>query len=158
MDTLQVGVNEKRITALNDLIRINNDRYEGYTTAAKENRHADLDILFKDFAHKSKNYALRLTEHVVKCAGSPETGTTNSGKLYRMWMDLKAVVTRDDRKAILSSCEFGEDAALKMYDKVMNDEELSFETEVTDLLRMQRSELQMAHDKIKMLRENAKKI
>ena len=37
---------QKTATAVNDLIVINNDRYEGYKTAASETKDSDLKSMF----------------------------------------------------------------------------------------------------------------
>jgi len=70
-------------------------------------------------------------------------------------MDLKAAVTSNDRKAILSSCEFGEDAAKKHYqDALEHSEDIAHEA--LEIVRKQSAELQKAHDRIKALRDAAK--
>ncbi len=45
-------------------------------------------------------------------------GTTEMGKIYRAWMDVKAVFTGENRHTILSNCEAGEDATQKAYKKL----------------------------------------
>ena len=47
-------------SALNDLIVINNDRCEGYRTAAKETEDAELKTLFNDFSAQSEKFATEL--------------------------------------------------------------------------------------------------
>ena len=79
--------------------------------------------------------------------------TKNSGKLYRVWMDLKAAVTGKDRKAILSSCEFGEDRAKATYDAVLEHTE-DIPTEALAIISKQRAALQKGHDTVKTLRDN----
>ncbi|MBC8046597.1 MAG: PA2169 family four-helix-bundle protein [Fimbriimonadaceae bacterium] len=155
---METKINEKRIAALNDLIRINNDRYDGYNTAAKESKHGDLDSIFLDYAQKSRGYATKLSQYVREAGGTPEEGTTTSGKFYRAWMDVKAALTGKDRKAILSSCEFGEDVALKTYDAVIETTDLNFPKEVLDTIFAQKSELKIAHDRIKELRDSEKEV
>ena len=58
---------------------------------------------------------MALATEVAALGDDIEKGTTNSGKIYRAWMDVKAAFTGHDRKAILASCEFGEDAAQAAY-------------------------------------------
>jgi uncharacterized protein (TIGR02284 family) len=141
-------------TSVNSLIIINNDRYEGYKKAAEETNDADLKALFNRFSLQSKGWSESLRAFADK--DEPEENeTTNSGKLYRVWMDVKAAITAKDRKAILSSCEYGEDVAKKTYDEVMEHSD-SLPTEVMDIIRKQRSELQQAHDEVKALRDAAK--
>ena len=52
---------EKTAETLNDLIIINNDRYEGYQKAMEQTNDADLKNLFSTFSNQSKanNAALR---------------------------------------------------------------------------------------------------
>jgi uncharacterized protein (TIGR02284 family) len=110
--------NEKVIGILNDLIQINNDRIVGYEKAIDElkDEDADLKTLFHRYTQDSKEFATELTYEVTRLGGNPSDGTTNSGKIYRVWMDLKAAITGKDRQTILNNCEFGEDAAQKAYD------------------------------------------
>src|SRR2546421_9780279 len=123
-------INENLTGVLNDLIRINNDRIEGYKRAAKEADDSDVDLkaLFNRMADESRQYVAELTREVIKLGGEPATGTTASGKIYRAWMDVKATFTGKDREALLASCEFGEDAAQKAYQEALtSDETLSID-------------------------------
>ena len=147
--------NEAMIAALNSLITINNDRYEGYTTAAKESKDMDLDKQFFESAGKSKMYAGKLAQYVRELGGEPSEGTTNSGKLYRIWMDVKAAIVAKDRAAILSSCEFGEDAALKAYEEVKENTDLQFPADYIATINSQEMEIRLDHDRIKAMRDAA---
>jgi uncharacterized protein (TIGR02284 family) len=149
-----MATNDNLVTVLNDLIRINNDRVVGYEKAADEARDIDVDLraIFTRMSEESRQYAAELTQEVVKLGGKPETGTTNSGKIYRAWMDVKATFTGNDRKSILASCEFGEDAAQKAYDAALTtDEELP--SDVRQLIANQKASLKTSHDVIKKYRD-----
>ncbi len=146
--------NEKLITVLNDLIEINNDRVNGYEKAAEETKDKDVDLqaAFQKYANDSRGYAAELTQEVRRLGGDPETGTTNSGKLYRVWMDVKAIFSGKDRQAILENCEFGEDAAQKAYKAALaSDAEIDADTR--QLITEQQAELKSAHDTIKAWRD-----
>lgn len=145
--------NEKILGALNDLIRINNDRIDGYEKAAEEAKKIDVDIqaMFHRFAQESREYAAELKQWVIKNGGDPAEDTTTSGKIYRVWMDLKAFVTGKDRKAILASCEFGEDAAQKAYDEALKSDYLT--PEVREVIKKQKSQLKKSHDIVKKYRD-----
>ncbi|WP_341905281.1 hypothetical protein [Fluviicola taffensis] len=71
-------------------------------------------------------------------------------------MDVKAALTSKDRKAILNSCEFGEDAALKTYEGEIDSDVLSG-VELLPLVKEQHSKIKAGHDKIKQLRDAAAK-
>jgi uncharacterized protein (TIGR02284 family) len=145
---------EKVAGILNDLIEINNDRIVGYEKAIDElkEENEDLRPLFQRYMQESAQYKAELTTEVTRLGAEPADGTTNSGKIYRVWMDLKAVVTGKDRKTVLENCEFGEDAAQKAYDMALNsDEEL--EPTVRDLIVRQKAQLRVGHDEVKALRD-----
>ncbi len=152
--------NEKLVEELNDLIEINNDRINGYEKAADESKDRDVDLqaIFHKMADESRTYKAELTEEVRRLGGDPEsTSTTNSGKLYRVWMDVKAIFTGKDRQAILENCEFGEDAAQKAYNMALaSDAEMSAETR--NLITDQQSKLKTSHDLIKKYRDAHKMV
>src|SRR5215831_16692231 len=104
---------EKNAEILNDLIKVNSDRSKGYEKAAKETKDRDVDLrgLFTEMADESRMYSEELERYVKSVGNTPAEGTTVYGDVYRAWMDVKATFTGKDRKAILASCEFGEDAA-----------------------------------------------
>ena len=146
--------NERTAEVLNDLIQINNDRIEGYERASKETAPGDADLraIFDNMAAESRSYVNELTRHVAISGNEPADGTTVKGKIYRAWMDVKATFSGKDRKAILASCEYGEDAAQKAYDEALaTDAELP--TEIRQLITEQKSKLRSSHDKIKKMRD-----
>lgn len=148
--------NDKVIGILNDLIRINHDRIVGYEKAVDELKDgdADLRILFQRYTTESKQFINELNHEVTRLGGEPADGTTNSGKIYRVWMDLKAAVTGHDRKTVLNNCEFGEDAAQKAYDMALNSD-IELEAPLRELIVKQKAQLKVGHDEVKRLRDMA---
>jgi uncharacterized protein (TIGR02284 family) len=146
--------NRKAIGVINDLIQINNDRVVGYEKAIDElkDEDADLKTLFHRYTQDSKQFATELTHEVTRLGGEPSDGTTNSGKVYRVWMDLKAAITGKDRKTILDNCEFGEDAAQKAYDMALNSD-VDLEAPLRELIIKQKAALRVGHDEVKRLRD-----
>jgi len=146
--------NSKITGLLNDLIQINNDRIVGYEKAIEElkTEDADLRTLFHRYIQESKQYVGDLTQEVSRLGGDAADGTTNSGKVYRVWMDLKAVVTGHDRKTVLANCEFGEDAAQKAYDMALNSD-TEVDAPIRDLIVRQKTQLKVGHDEVKRLRD-----
>jgi len=149
-----MNVNEKTSEVLNDLIRINNDRITGYERAVKESAESDADLkaLFTNMADESRQYVNELSTYVARTGEEPADGTTVSGKIYRAWMDVKATFTGKNRKAILASCEYGEDAAQKAYDSALaSDAEIP--TEIRKVIMDQKTSLKRSHDKIRAMRD-----
>ena len=145
---------EKTTEVLNDLVKINNDRIAGYQKAIQESKteDADLKVLFSNMIRESEQYKAALTSEIMALGDPVDSGTTNSGKIYRAWMDIKAVFTGHDRKSILENCEFGEDAAQKAYKTALQDEDLT--AEIRALILEQQVSLRASHDKIKALRDS----
>lgn len=146
--------NNDLIEVLNDLIQINNDRVVGYEKAAKELSAADVDLkaIFSQMSAESRKYTTELSAEVGRLGGDPTTSTTASGKIYRAWMDVKAVFTGKDRHAVLESCEFGEDAAQKAYDEALKSD-ATMGTDLRQLITNQKSSLRTSHDTIKKYRD-----
>jgi uncharacterized protein (TIGR02284 family) len=146
--------NENLVEVLNDLIKINNDRIDGYEKALEEVKDIDLDLrgLFQKMANESRENVAELSREVASLGGEIATGTTNSGKIYRVWMDIKATFTGHDRTSVLESCEYGEDAAQEAYeDALSTDADLS--VEIRQIITDQKSSLKESHDLIKKYRD-----
>jgi uncharacterized protein (TIGR02284 family) len=114
--------NQKKIDVFNTLIQINNDRFEGYETAFKETEEPDLKECFSQFMQTSQKCKQELVNEVTRLGGVSTESTRLAGKLFRVWMDVKAAITGKDRKEILHSCEYGENVALETYQNVLNNE------------------------------------
>ncbi len=145
---------EELVSVLNDLIQINNDRVVGYEKAANESKDSDMDLktTFTEMADQSRKYAAELTQEVGRLGGDASTDTTISGKVYRVWMDLKAAITGKDRESILGSCEYGEDVAQRAYDAAL-ESDAYMSTEIRQLISNQKSNLKTSHDLIKKYRD-----
>ena len=142
--------NEKLTETLNGLIEINNDRVNGYEKAIEETKDLDIDLktIFNGMASESRKYAGELSKIVSETGGTPADGTTNSGKVYRVWMDIKTMFSGHSRQSLLELCEFGEDAAQKAYREALaSDAEISAETR--QLITGQQEKLKTSHDLIK---------
>ena len=144
---------ENQARLLNDLILINNDRVVGYQKAMEELKaeDSDLKLLFQEKVNQSNGFKSELTQKVIETGNKVETGTTNAGKVYRVWMDVKAFFGGSDRKVILDNCEDGEDAALAAYNDALTTEGLS--PQARTLLTNHLAALNISHDKIKALRD-----
>jgi uncharacterized protein (TIGR02284 family) len=144
---------ENSIDALNTLIQINNDRIEGYKTAAEETEESDLKTLFAQFSQTSQSCNAALISEVRKLGGTPIKGTKTTGKIYRVWMDFKALLTGKSRTSVLNSCEYGEQVALDTYRDVLikYSEDLSAEHQA--LLNGQSALIQDDHAQVRRLLE-----
>lgn len=145
--------NEKTVEVLNSLITINNDRIEGYETASKETDEQDLKNLFGQFIATSQKCRQELVLEVAALEGEIAEGTLTSGKFFRAWMDVKAALTGKDRKAILNSCEYGEDAALATYKEALEDHVVLLNTKQQSMISHQQTLIKADHNKVKLMRD-----
>ena len=146
--------NEKTIDILNSLVEINHDRIEGYKTAMDETKDdEDLKESFAKFQQTSFNCNQALEAQVLQLGGTVEEGTKNTGKIHRAWMDFKALVNGHDRKAILSSCEFGDETAMTMYKDILKDDIEHLSAEQQTMLQTQLALITSDYENVKMLME-----
>ena len=71
---------------------------------------------------ESRLIVSELSKLVLRQGEDMAEGTTIKGKIYRAWMDVKATFSGNNRKTILASCEFGEDAAQKAYAEALDED------------------------------------
>jgi uncharacterized protein (TIGR02284 family) len=143
--------NAKTIEVLNALITINNDRIEGYETASKETDEQELKTLFAHFSSTSQKCKSDLVGEVNRLGGTVAEGTLTSGKFFRVWMDVKAALSGKDSKAILNSCEYGEDVAKDTYKKTLENDSEYLNDEQQEMVIAQHALLVADHDKVKSM-------
>ncbi len=142
---------------LKDLIKINNDRIEGYIKAIEDtpSEETSLISLFRQMIEQSEGYVQELQALVQSRGGKQPnhfTDTTNMGKIYRLWMDIRSGLQGHRPETVLDLCEFGEDAALKAYKEAL-ESDATFDADVRSLVFRQETELRDAHDTIKAQRD-----
>lgn len=148
-----MAIIDKQSRLLNDLILINNDRVTNYRKAEEELKKEDADLiqLFQEKVEQSNNFIDELTQKVTEAGHKVESGTTNAGKIYHVWMDVKAFFGGFNRKIILDNCVVGEDAALSAYNDALTSEGLS--PEIRSLLTQHHADLIVSYNKVKALKE-----
>jgi uncharacterized protein (TIGR02284 family) len=150
---------EHQISALNDLIKINNDRIVGYEKALEGTTDDDLKALFLGYIEQSKDNKTELADKLHVLGGDPANSTTIAGKFYHAWIDVRAKFSKKDRHSILADCEYGEDVANSAYRSALDDKELIWKADdITTMLSNQLKTLKASHDNIRDLRDAAVKL
>lgn len=144
--------NEHQVAILNDLLKINLDRIEGYRRAINDSvDFPHLITLFRDMQIQSEGNIRELRNRINQIGGIVNDHTTLPGKIYHAWMEVRSAFSKTE-KTVLELCEFGEDAALKAYKMGLSgDGELDQITRTIFL--QQQGELKKSHDQIKSLRD-----
>ena len=154
---MRTNESENTNEILNDLIKINNDRIAGYERALSEMRNEDGDLrsTFEHMKAESEGYKSELVGYVNTHGGDVEDDTTIAGKIYRAWMEVKNVFTGGERKELLDSCEFGEDAAQRAYEAALSND-AQIDANARQLIEDQQRSLKESHDTIKRLRDSGR--
>lgn len=146
--------NEHLVEQVNKIIQTNIDRREGYEKAIDEIKDPSLKSLFRECCKQSNENVNELRQIVMQHGGTPIDNTSTSGNLFRVWMDIKSALAADNTKAVLQSCERGEDVALNAYSDVTNaSNEQSVGELVIATLNRQKEGILTMHDKVKTLRD-----
>jgi len=140
---------------IDDLIETLKDGQEGFKQAAESVKDPQLKSLFSEYSQQRARFAVELRskaqspdERESKMSGSA------AGALHRGWINLKSAVTQGDDHAILAECERGEDSAVEEFRKALND---NLSVPVQEMVSRQYAEIKQAHDRVKHLRDAAKK-
>jgi uncharacterized protein (TIGR02284 family) len=143
---------KETIEVLNDLIQINNDRIIGYEKAIHQTRQedSDLKILFASMVAESHRMKIALATEVQTLGAEIQQGTSTLGKIYRAWMEVKAMLNGHNRHTILAECESLEDATQEAYRSALSHELPAF---IRDLLSRQLDTLQASHEEVRTLRD-----
>lgn len=148
--------NKEIVDDLNELVKINNDRIQGYEKAIEDSEDAQLDDLFRHYVIQSQNFRSQLAEHIVRIDGtavSDATSTDISSKIHRAWIDIKAAITGKDKETVLSSVEFGESAAVESYKDAIEKDHIP--AYIKEDLQKQLTQLEEALTKVQGLKQAA---
>lgn len=143
--------NEHLVTQLNKIIQTNIDRREGYEKAIDEIREPQLKSLFEDCCRQSNENINELRQILIQHGGTPVTETSTAGDLYRVWMDVRSALSVNNTKAVLQSCERGEDVALNAYRDVTAEDPV--DGTALHVLKRQEDGIVTMHNRVKTLRD-----
>jgi uncharacterized protein (TIGR02284 family) len=141
------------ISVVENLIETCKDGQKGYQDAAQHAKRADLKSFLSEQSAERGRFAQELQIELSKL-GKPDKKVSGSvgGAMRRAWLDTKANLGGGD-KTILESVEAGEDTSKDTYRKALSG---ALPTSLMEIVRKQATSVQRAHDKVKMLRDEAK--
>jgi uncharacterized protein (TIGR02284 family) len=141
------------ISVVENLIETNRDAEKGYRDAAEHVKRPDLKGYFNEQNRERARFAQELQAELAKL-GKPDKKVSGSagGAIHRAWIDTKVALGGGD-KTILESVEAGEDKAKDTYNKALGG---ALPAALTEIVRRQAASVQLAHDKVRMLRDEAK--
>ncbi len=144
------------ISTINGLIETLKDGQEGFRQASEAVKDSQLKTLFGEYSLQRSKFAGELqNEAITMGEHNPENTSSTAGAMHRAWINIKSAITSGDDHAILAECERGEDSAVNEYKKAMEEEERS--STIRETISRQYADVKNAHDRIKELRDAAKK-
>jgi uncharacterized protein (TIGR02284 family) len=111
--------NEEVISTLNDLIETSKDGEAGFRTCAEDVTDSQIKVFFSNRAQSCAAAVIELQDLVRAYGGDPENSSSLGGALHRRWVDIKALITGMDDKAVINECERGEDVAVASYRRAL---------------------------------------
>ncbi len=139
---------------LNDLVKICLDGEKGFAEAANRLKDSPLKAELMDYSNQRRDFAADLNALVARDGDTPSQSGDLSAGLHRAWIDVKAVFTGNDPHAILAECERGEDSAVAAFEKAL---ESGLTGDSLQLVQSQSVAVKRTHDRVKALRDAAKK-
>jgi len=135
------------------LVDISRDGLEGFKTCAEDVDDAALRMYFQNRAQGCLEAVRTLSAEVRKYGGEPDATGSTAGALHRVWVDIKAAISKNDNVAVLEECERGEAAALIAYEDALREE---MPGDLRALLENQYEGARRNHDRIRQLRDTAR--
>jgi uncharacterized protein (TIGR02284 family) len=140
---------------IDNLIETLKDGQEGFKQAAEGVKDPPLKAVFDEYSRQRARFAVELRSK-AQSADERESEMSGSaaGALHRGWINLKSALTRGDDHSILAECERGEDSAVEEFRKALNN---GLSAPVQEIVSRQYVQIKEAHDRVKNLRDTAKK-
>jgi len=143
------------LSTINNLIETLKDGEKGFKEAADAVRDPQLKSLFQQYSQQRHRFASELQAQAQSLGESkPGKSSSAAGAMHRAWINLKSAVTSGNDKAILAECERGEDSALHEYEEAIQD---GLTGAAREIVARQFTEIKSAHDRVRNLRDTAKK-
>lgn len=138
---------DELIACLNDLIETSRDGEKGFHSAAEHVKDEGLKAYFRRCSYQRAQFASELQAEVRQLGGDATQTGSVSGAFHRGWMNIKAAITGGD-EAILSECEWGEDSAMRNYERVLKQ---NLPPNVLPVVKHQYTQIKDAHNRIRNL-------
>jgi uncharacterized protein (TIGR02284 family) len=138
------------VSALQELIQVNIDSRDGFRQAAQALEDLTLRSAFEQLAQDRDVQADELARYVAWNGELPRREGSFAATVHRTWMSIREMLSSDDRHAMLSEAERGEDAIKSAYEKALKSGPGSA---MNDVLLRHYAAVKASHDRIRDLRD-----
>jgi uncharacterized protein (TIGR02284 family) len=141
-------------STLETLLDVCRDGSKGYETAASAVKDPVLKAELMQYSMQRDEFALQLEDAIGELGDPISEHGSMTGSLHRAWIGVKSALTSHDSHAVLAECERGEDSAVDAYAHAMSHEMPPL---IHDIVEAQYDAIRRVHDRIKNLRDAAKR-
>lgn len=140
--------NSEILKIIVDLTETAKDGAEGYRLAAEATEDLDLQTILIAYGQQRQAFVSEL--HGLAAAHGGDTDTSGSvvGTLHRGWLNLKQAISSNDRAAILTECQRGDEHAVESYEDALN---TPLPEDILAVVRLQLTEIRSVLEKISHL-------
>lgn len=141
---------QETIAQLQELIQLNIDSRDGFRHAAEQLDDVTLCSAFEQIAQDRDMQAEELARYVSINGEHARREGSVAASLHRTWIDIRTMLTSDDRYAMLAEVERGEDTIKKAYEDALKS---TAGSAMNDVLLQQYSDVKATHDRMRDLRD-----
>ena len=141
------------VRQLQDLIQANIDSRNGFRHAAEAVDDLTLESAFDQLANDRDAQADELARFVSWSGEIPRREGSISAAVHRVWMNIREMLSTDDRYAILCEAERGEDSIKAAYEDALK---TIPGADLRDVLMRQYAAVKASHDHIRDLRDGCR--
>lgn len=124
---------------------------KGYNECSERTNSLVLSALFNQKANQRYHFGHEIKDLILEFGEQPTKGGTTTGKLHRLWLDIKAILSTDQEEKILEEIERGDGQALEDYNRFLNENELP--QKVRMIISRQRDQIKSTLHNIERLEE-----
>lgn len=147
-----ITMSDETLDALKSLIQANLDSRDGFRHAAEHIEEESLASAFAEIADQRAEQAEELQHFVSLNEREPRAEGSWAASVHRGWVQIRELLSRNDRRAVLAECERGEDRIKSAYEHALRSITGS---PVNDLLQRHYVAVKRTHDAVRDLRDAA---
>ncbi|WP_162913280.1 PA2169 family four-helix-bundle protein [Rhodospirillaceae bacterium SYSU D60014] len=111
---------DERQIALNDVIVACKDAADGYDDAADASGEPELAALFRTYGRRRREVAAELETHIRDLGDLPRNPDADAETIERLFTQLKAILSADERATLLEERERGEVEIGRLVEAALN--------------------------------------
>ena len=139
------------VDQLEEILEKNRDAEKGYAKAAENAKSNGLQSYFRRKSDERKDFNNQLRRMLVANYDEIEENGSFTGSIHRAWMDVKSFFSENGDEAMLEEAIRGDNAAVKEYKEVLEDNVLP--VAIDTLIRDQKARIQSDLNTIKSLED-----